>query len=73
MPIGDAYNRTGWTGGCMNALYLAFFLIFLVFYLILFLVLVFSQRFDQRRSRREKDSSEYKEEPIQLSPNITPR
>jgi hypothetical protein len=57
----------------MNALYLAFFLIFLAFYLILFLVLVFSHRIDQRRSRRGKSDGEYKEETIQLSPDITPR
>lgn len=57
----------------MNAVYLAFFLIFLVFYLVLFLVLVFSHRIDQRRSRRGKDPAEYKEETIQLSPDITPR
>ncbi len=57
----------------MNVVYLAFFLIFLVFYLVLFLVLVFSHRIDQRRARRGQGSADYKEEPIQMSPNITPR
>jgi hypothetical protein len=57
----------------MNALYLAFFLIFLIFYLVLFLVLVFSHRIDQRRGKRGSDSAEYKEEAIQISPDITPR
>jgi hypothetical protein len=57
----------------MNAVYLAFFLIFLIFYLVLFLVLVFSHRIDQRRSKRGKVSAEYKEETIQLSPDVNPR
>ena len=65
-------GRVGW-GERMNTVYLAYFLIFLIFYLVLFLVLVFSHSFDQRRNRRGKDSSEYKEESIQMSPNITPR
>jgi heme/copper-type cytochrome/quinol oxidase subunit 2 len=65
-------GRVGW-GERMNTVYLAFFLIFLIFYLVLFLVLVFSHSFDQRRSRRGKNDGEYKEETIQLSPDVNPR